>query len=314
MASRITAPAALLVVSLALAAGLMLLPDERRDAMKGALGAALRPGQQALLGVRAWAGRLTDRGRAYWDLGSALAESECRRTWLEQENRRLAAQLLKQEITSSRSSAAPQHALDEAAQPLLRPRCVVARVLGHQARSFLADQRILDAGSREGVGRDALVVDLPTSLIDLGRSAGIEQDQLVLNRGRVWGKIAEMGHQTSAVSTVTAPGYRDLVRLAEPENGPQGILEGTGEPLARIRMVEVTEPVTVGDAVYTAGQGGILTEPLLYGRVVRVERPVGAAHWEIWMQPAVPGEPQQVAVLRAELNPARVAVEIRNKK
>jgi hypothetical protein len=105
---------------------------------------------------------------------------------------------------------------------------------------------------------------------------------------------------------VTEPGYRDLVRLGE--SGPQGVLEGTGEPLARVRLVEVTEPVAMGDGVYSTAGKGFLPEPLLYGRVVRVERPVGAAHWEIWMEPAAdPHQTEEVAVLRVELNRLRVA-------
>ncbi len=79
-------------------------------------------------------------------------------------------------------------------------------------------------------------------------------------------------------------------------------------PMARVRLVEVTRPVSVGDLVYTAAEKGVLPAPLLYGRVVRLQRPIGAAHWEIWMQPALAAdEPQQVAVLRTELNPSRLA-------
>jgi hypothetical protein len=76
--------------------------------------------------------------------------------------------------------------------------------------------------------------------------------------------------------------------------------------LARVRRVDVTEPVAVGDAVYAASDQGVLPQPLLYGFVVRVQRPVGAAHWEIWMKPALDGEPESVVVLRAQINPARI--------
>ena len=83
-------------------------------------------------------------------------------------------------------------------------------------------------------------------------------------------------------------------------------MEGTGEPLARVRLVAVTEPVSVGDPIYSSAGEGVVTSPLLCGRIVRLEQPVGAAYWEIWMQPAVgPREPQEVSVLRTELNPRR---------
>jgi hypothetical protein len=60
--------------------------------------------------------------------------------------------------------------------------------------------------------------------------------------------------------------------------------------------------------VFSAAARGILPDPLLYGRIARLERPTGAAHWEIWMEPAVAeSAPETVAVLRAELSPLRVA-------
>jgi hypothetical protein len=80
--------------------------------------------------------------------------------------------------------------------------------------------------------------------------------------------------------------------------------------LARVRRVDVTEPVAVGDAVYTASGLGIVRQPLLYGLVVRVERPVGAAHWEIWMKPAFDSEPESVVVLRTQINPARAELGV----
>ena len=80
-----------------------------------------------------------------------------------------------------------------------------------------------------------------------------------------------------------------------------------GKPVVDL-LVEVTEAVSVGDLVFSAAARGILPDPLLYGRITRVERPTGAAHWEIWMEPAVAHlVPETVAVLRAELSPLRVA-------
>ena len=165
----------------------------------------------------------------------------------------------------------------------------------------------------------ALVLGGGKSLLDQGANCRLESEELVLAQGRVWGKIVEVGPQTSTVSTPCEPGFRDLVRLGHvaqasclcglPRAGSpcyvQGLLEGTGEPLARVRRVDVTEPVAVGDAVYTASDEGLLPQPLLYGFVVRVQRPVGATHWEIWMKPALDSEPESVVVLRTRLNPAR---------
>ena len=192
------------------------------------------------------------------------------------------------------------------ARPLLNAGWVKARVLGQLARAFLGRRHLLDVGSESGVPPHAVIIEAPPGLIDQGGQVGLKAGQLVLDEGRVWGKVVRVARLTSVVRTVTEPGYRDLVCLGD--SGPQGILEGTGEPLARVRLVEVTEPVAVGDLVYSTAGKGLLAEPLLCGRIVRLERPVGAPHWEIWMEPAVdPHRTNEVAVLRIELDPSRVA-------
>ena len=111
---------------------------------------------------------------------------------------------------------------------------------------------------------------------------------------------------------LTEPGYRDLVLLAVASGdrlriGPKGVLEGNGEKLCRVSMIEITEPVSPGDLVLAAvaGAGDL---PGIYGRVTRAERRPGDAHWQIWMAPAVGAElPGEVDILRLRLNPERVA-------
>ena len=312
LTSPITAPAAALALGLAAAVVLMALPEQCTGRAKMAAASILRPAQQVVLQGRQCVGRAVAWSRGRLDAAAQLDEArrECQR--LREENLRLAAAL---EAERSRRLGPPTDPAAEAAQRLLTARCVPARVLGQQARAFLRRQHLLDVGNREGVQPDALVIDGRLQWIDRGRDADLEAGQLAFSAGRVWGKIAEVGAATSVVRTVTEPGFRDLVRLATPDAdglpvrwGPEGILEGTGEPLARVRRVEASEAVAIGDLVYTVSGGGVLPRPLLYGRVVRLARPVGAAHWDLWIEPALrPGEPEQVLVLRTELNPRRLA-------
>ena len=312
----LTAPAASLAVGLLLAVCLFAVPVERSSAVKSAAAALLKPCQEWMLVLRQRGRHIADRTKSHFDTADKLSESQLRLQQLEEENCRLSAEL---ETFRSQPPGTPENTSARGSDPLFETRAVRARVLGHQARAYLADHHLLDVGDSSGVAPSAMVVDLPPGLIDQGTNRSIEADQIVLSRGRVWGKIVEVGPHTSSVKTATEPGYRDLVRLADSKSrpddrgaGPQGILEGCGEPLARIRLVEVTEPVAIGDAVFSAADKGLLPNPMLYGHVVRLERPVGAAHWEIWMQPAVgPDEPSEVVVLKTELNPARVA---RNEK
>jgi cell shape-determining protein MreC len=299
---RLTGPAAALLAGLVLAVGLMLVPASWTAAAKGQVLGWLRPGQLAVLTVREHIGRCLARASAHFDSAARLVEAELRCQRLAAENRRLAAELA---LAADRQPGSAPSVGEASSQRLLNAHCVEARVLGQSAQAFLGRRQLIDVGSKAGVQPDAPVLYAPPRIVDPGRDAGLQPGQLLLSQGRVCGKVVQVGHYTSLVQTLTEPGYRDLVQLGC--GGPQGILEGTGDPLARIRLVEVTEPVTVGDQVYSTAGEGSLPEHLLYGRVVRVERPVGAAHWEIWMQPALdPGRTDQFAVLRIELNPARV--------
>ena len=299
----LTSPAAALAVALTLAVAVMLVPRRWNAVMKGHVAAVLRPGQVALLSVRDEGSRIVAGARSHFGTAAQLAEAERERKRLAEENRRLAAELA---VARSRQPSLVQDSHHDSLDRLLKARCVNARVLGELARAFLGRHRLLDVGSQVGIQPDAPVVLAPPEIIDQGRDAGLKAGQLVLTGCRVWGKVVQVGPATSVVRTVTEPGYRDLVRLGD--SGPQGILEGTGRPLARIRLIEVTEPVAVGDPVYSTAGKGFLPEPLLYGQIVRVERPVGATHWEIWLEPAADPDPvDQVAVLRIEFNPVRLA-------
>jgi cell shape-determining protein MreC len=308
---RLFSPALLLAGGWAVSLAIWFLPANNMAVVKGCLGAALRPAQVGLLTVRQRVATIVSQIETHTDTVQRLANCEADRRRLEEQNRRLAAELA---LLESRTAQRERRQSDDR---LLLPGCVAARVLGRQAWDFLAEERILDVGSHAGVRGEALAIGGPKSLLDQGSNRRLESDELVLAEGRAWGKIDEVGPETSTVRTPCEPGFRDLVRLGappaagrRPRLGPQGLLEGTGEPLARVRRVDVTEPVAVGDAVYTASGLGIVRQPLLYGLVVRVERPVGAAHWEIWMKPAFDSEPESVVVLRTQINPARAELGV----
>jgi cell shape-determining protein MreC len=153
------------------------------------------------------------------------------------------------------------------------------------------------------------------ALLDRGRDAGLLTDHFVLAGGRVWGRVQCTGECTSEVRRVTDAGYRDLVTLRSAGGeqvsavAPRGILEGSGGPLCRVRLVRADEPVSVGDVVVSAAAQGCGDGPLVYGEVVRAECPTGASHWDIWVKPAIDPRnvPDVVSVLRIEFNPARVA-------
>lgn len=335
-------PACALCAALAAAALLVCLPQQWTMSFKDWAALLRQPGCRAAV-----AGKQTGRRAIRWVCAhfaraTQLATLEEELAQLKQQNDRLRRELARLKLPRRATSAQETPASDTlphgfgashradgespAAEALLQARAIPARVLGAEGRAFLARRSLLDVGSLAGIEPGALVLDgLAASnapgagdspaVLDRGHDAQLAPGQLVLSGACVWGQVVEVGRHVSTVRTVTEPGYRDVVQLADPQaagrlaaHAPRGLLEGTGGRLARIRAIAVTEPVAEGDLVFSARLRGVVNEPLLYGRVVRVERPAEAPCWEIWMEPAVPGPgPNEVLVLRTELNPLRLA-------
>lgn len=299
----VPSPAICLTLLLAVAVGLMLLPDRMSQHARSIAQATLRPGLTAIARSReVWHGSL----RRVGNLGSNSAFT----ARLERENEELRQQngRLQAEIVWLKSQAPAENEVDVtiSTPPLVRPKLVEARVLGRQAQGFLKRQGLLDVGSTAGVTTGDLVLD-PPALIDQGAATNLSRGQFVLAGSRVWGKVWQVQPRLSTVLRVTDAGYRDLVRVAGEdgalkESAARGVLEGTGELLCRLRLVPVTQAVAVGQRVVSEGSEGLLAGALLYGRIQKVEQPAGAAHWEIWVKPAFAEErPARVAVLTMEL-------------
>lgn len=314
------------VLALGLAAGLLLscVPLSVMRPLKDLIGGAVRPSRvvgdrlsTALLAVR----RNVHQARQTAAERQAWAE---RYDELQQENEQLRRQLIQ-------AGAVPSDPMPSAVDqplPLLRGELVTARVLGNRARQRLAASAELDQGQRQRLsagdlamdvaGRDELNGTGAAAPLDIGRRHDIQQGQLVLSAAAVCGKVVEVGRDTSWILPVTAATYRDEVLLlgAEPSatsdaarlaTAPRGVLEGTGDGLCRVRLVDVSAPVTVGDLVYAGDGSGMWQSPPRYGTVIAAERPPGAAHWHITVRPDAVRLPAKVAILRLELSPLRMA-------
>jgi cell shape-determining protein MreC len=197
--------------------------------------------------------------------------------------------------------------------PLVLTQGVRARVLGRRACAALGAADIAGLGRDGGLQADALALVDSTVAVDQGQQANVAAGDIALEGRRVYGKVIEVGPHTSIIRRASEPGYRDVVRLAHLvdgalEFGPKGILEGTGERCCRMRLVSSNEPIEPGWLVFTAGQEGLAPQPLWYGAVARAERRDGAPDWDIWVELAAGADdPGQLVVLRAQLNPARLA-------
>jgi len=193
--------------------------------------------------------------------------------------------------------------------PLVDAQLIEARLLGWQARAALVRAGLIDAGTAAGVRSDDLVLAAADPLLDQGAESGVAPGQVVLAGRSVWGKVCDVGTHTSTVRGVTDPAYRDLVQILHVEQGrlipshAQGVLEGTGDALCRVRHVPQDVAVAPGDFVVAASPRGA-ADGLWYGTVTRAEP--GLAGWELWVQPAAPrGEPARVAVVQMQVNTAR---------
>lgn len=326
---RLASPRGRLASALIAAAVLFALPERLVEPLRCRWRSLLRPAQVVASDAVEFARNQWNRMQASWADGRRLMENERQIGTLRDENRRLAqaltaAQLSHDEARDSRSLASPS-------EPLLRTEAVEARVLGQTAQTFLRGRDLLDFGARRGATHGSLVVDSDSAdggamsrggaLLDAGADLGLREGRLVIAGRRVWGKLAAVGPQTSVVERLTDRGYRDTVQLVrrdgaagdESRFGPRGLLVGNGEPLCRIEMIETTEPVAVGDEVWTIADG-VVTSPLVYGRIVRVEHPAAGSHWQCWMAPAIGSEiPERVAVLKLELNAARLAKQLESR-
>jgi cell shape-determining protein MreC len=306
---RLTAPGAWLATLLAVAGGLMAAPARYADQLRGHWQALLAPAQRAADDALAFSREHVARLQAALANADELAMAEKQVKSLTSQNEQLTAQLNAARLVPLASGDSP------AAAPLLMIDKLPARVLGHTAQTFLSRNALLDVGSRQGAMSGELVIDVDETnapLVDVGRDLGAQSGRLVLSGGRIWGKLAAVGAATSSIQRATDVGYRDRVQLAHGggavrQLGPQGMLVGAGESVCRIELVDASQPVSVGDEVYAAGDG-TLAEPLLYGRIVRAEHISGRPHWQLWMAPALAAEtPRTVEVLKLEVNPARMA-------
>ena len=197
-------------------------------------------------------------------------------------------------------------------RPLIDADLLTARVLGEETAGLWRAGQMLDQGKFSGVRESALVLEDAGLLIDQGADGDMATGQPVYSGRCVVGKIARVGHFSSTVQLVSDPEFRALAQLARqttegPAFGAEGILKGQGEELCRLTLINSTDPVEVGNVVYSGDRDGVLPFPMRYGTVVKAELKPGAPHWDILVKPAVSGVRQKtVQVLRMMANPIRV--------
>ena len=301
------------IASLAVAAALFGAPQSIADLIRSTVRDIARPGQSAMRIVVDWsAARIRTLGpqppnaEQLQKLTSELDEWKLRCRQLQ-----IKAALRNQEFANLRElGPAPFQAT--ASEPLVVPELVQAAVLGEETAAWWRAGKLLDKGRTNGISESSLVLEDERPLIDQGKSTELATGQPVYSGRCVVGKIARVGRWTSTVQLVTDPEFRALVQLARLTAngavfGAEGILEGQGDDHCVLKLISSTEPVRVGQEVYSGGRDATFTAAMFYGTVVKAELKPGATHWEISVEPAIVSQKiRTVQVLRKAMNPLRV--------
>jgi cell shape-determining protein MreC len=289
---------------------LLCVPVDSSRAARARVRDALLPGQSvvrlALTTARSWplAWRSSPgQGRRIHELEDELKAARLENRRLNLQTAELNAQLQKLAV---RQGIVPP----TATQPLMTAQLVEARVLGEETASLWRSKKQLSAGSRDGLAESSLVLDDTRPLVDLGNDTGLSSGDAVYAGRIVIGKIAEVGRFSSTLRLVTDPGYSGRARLARHTSrglafGAEGTLTGDGSSLCRLK--HISDPVAVGDEVFTGGSDGLIPYRMYYGKVVRAELESGSQEWQVWVEPALATERlEKVLVLRRAANPDRI--------
>ncbi len=196
--------------------------------------------------------------------------------------------------------------------PTLRQATVIAWEHPGQSETPLP---IVRGGTSDGIAISDLVLAPGTSTIDQGTTTGIAADQLLLAGRTVIGRVAQASRLTSTIERVTDAKYRgqaQIVRIIDNEVvlGAEGVIAGTGTG-CQLLHVDGTEPVSVGDLVFTPVHGVALSAPLYYGIITDAELEAGASEWSITVAPRFTGDPPgKVLVLELRAAPQRTQEQL----
>ena len=292
---------------------LLFLPDGWNVRLRTAAGDMAYPGQAAVCSGMDW---LRDTLHQFSSSRSAEDRVAALQKQLDQSELKYRQLALQQRIVRERNSSREDPddvALkSSSSEPLLIPALVETRVIGSGTAALWQGKKSLAAGTRQGMQESLLVLDGPRILIDQGSATQLAPNDMVYAGRTVVGRISAAGYWSSTLQLVTDARFRGPARIFRESKqgwipGPEGNLEGDGGELCNMTLVESTEPVEPGDAVYTAGEDGVLPFPMYYGRVVETELKPGALEWSIRVRPALHDvQVRNVSVLRTKLNPARL--------
>ena len=147
------------------------------------------------------------------------------------------------------------------------------------------------------IGQDASFESL-SFVINVGANQGIERRMPVVHADGVVGTIVKVFANSSVFLSFLDPTH-DVDGTVVRSRGRM-IVEGKGKHLlARLKYLDRSEDVRVGDTVITGGLDGVFPKGIPIGFIVRVDRPEAGVMQEAELRAAVdPGTLEEVIVLR----------------
>jgi rod shape-determining protein MreC len=109
-----------------------------------------------------------------------------------------------------------------------------------------------------------------TIMINKGSTDGVKEGLPVISPEGVVGRVIECSWNYSKILLVTD--YNSNIDSLVQGSRAQGILQGGGHRLLRLKYVQRTEEVKAGEAVITSGLGGAFPKGLMLGTVVRADK------------------------------------------
>lgn len=121
-------------------------------------------------------------------------------------------------------------------------------------------------------------------LIDKGEIDGLKKDMIAITPSGLVGRVYQVMPETARVVLITDRSSSLAVRILRTRD--EGILEGTGTDLCRLKYIRQSIELKVGDVLLSSGLDGIFPEGLTIGAVSRVERKGSGFFQEVEVTPA----------------------------
>ena len=122
-------------------------------------------------------------------------------------------------------------------------------------------------------------------MIDRGSKSGIQEGMAVVSSLGVVGKIVDVEENMSKVVVLTDPQFS--VAVVVERSRESGILSGTLDGQCRLRYLEETSDIQMGDKVVTSKLSLSFPEGLIVGDIVEVQDNLGHQSKEAVVKPAV---------------------------